>query len=127
MVIVTTTLTVSKRHAADSEMRVYFFHEGENIARNLAWRYTRPIQWYFELLPSVLRDAGIGVTESESKEPFGLGNWRQDAGCECGCLPGIVLSRPASFDLYVMIASRVELVEDKPTENASANPNQDSK
>jgi hypothetical protein len=109
MVIVTTTLTVSTRTAEHQEMRVYFFHEGEDLVHNLAWRRDRPIQWYFEWLPAILRDVGIGVTESEAQEPLSLGSWQQQAGCECGCSPGIVLSRPAPFDLYVTIASRVEV------------------
>src|SRR5262249_1996513 len=110
MVIVTTTLTVSKQQVEQSDrMRVYFFHEGENIAHNLAWRYTRPIQWYFELLPAVLRDAEIATTETEAQEALKLATWHQEAGCECGCSPGIVLRRPAPFDLFVKISSRAEL------------------
>jgi hypothetical protein len=120
MVIVTTTLTVSKRKAEHQEMHVYFFHEGEDIVHNLAWRRDRPIQWYFELLPAILRDAELGVTALEAQEPLSLGSWQQQAGCECGCSPGIVLSRPAPFDLYVTIASRVEISQAPPVANTAA-------
>jgi hypothetical protein len=120
MVIVTTTLTVSKRHAEHQEMHVYFFHEDEDIVHNLAWRRDRPIQWYFELLPAILRDAGIAVTQPEAQEPLSLGSWQQQAGCECGCSPGIVLNRPAQFDLFVTIASRVEVSEAPAAANITA-------
>jgi hypothetical protein len=110
MVIVTTTLIVSKQQVQQSDrMRVYFLHEGEDIAHNLAWRYTRPIQWYFEMLPAILRDAGIATTDAEAQEALSVATWQQEAGCECGCSPGIVLRRSAPFDLFVKIASRAEL------------------
>lgn len=119
MVIVTTTVAVSKQKAEQPAMHVYFFHRDESIAENFVWRYDRPVQYYFELLPAILRDAGMPVTDAEAKEPRGLGEWDQYAGCSCGCSPGIILRRFGPSDLYVTIASRVEFAE-APAEDTSA-------
>jgi len=120
MVIVTTTVAVSKRNAEHPAIHVYFFHRDESIVDNLVWRHVRPVQYYFELLPAILRDAGIPVTDAEAKEPLRLGEWDTYAGCGCGCSPGIILRRFGTSDLYVTIASRVELAEAPPAEDTSA-------
>ena len=71
--------------------RVYFFHRDETVTHALSWRYDRPIQWYFDLLPTVLRLGGAGVTDEEERAPTQLGAWEQYAGCQCGSSPAIVL------------------------------------
>jgi hypothetical protein len=109
MITITTTVTISKARAERSRPCVYFFHQGENIGHNLMWRHWRPIQLYFDILPAILRHAGMTVTDEEASQPTTLGQWDQFAACRCGCSPGIVLERPGLHDLYVTIALHTDV------------------
>ena len=104
MITITTTVKIDTERAEHSRPYVYFFHQGEDIGHNLMWRHYRPIQLYFDLLPAILRYAGMTASEEEEGRPTALGKWDQFAGCKCGCSPGIVLERPGLQDLYVTIA-----------------------
>lgn len=87
--------------------RVHFFHYGENVLENLLRRWSRPVPFYFELLPAILRDVGMTVTDGEMQNPRGLGRWSQRAGCSCGCSPAIVLNRADRYDLFVTVDLKV--------------------
>lgn len=119
MITLTMTVTVSKSENHHRRPRVYFIHQGESIMHNLCWRRCRPIQLYFDMLPTVLRYAGVTVTEEEASEPTLLGTWDQRAACNCGCSPAIVLRRHGLHDLYVTIAVQTEVSDAGDT---SANP-----
>jgi hypothetical protein len=118
MITITTTITIEKDRAEHARPHVYFFHQGEDIGHNLTWRHFRPTQLYFDLLPLILRQAGLLVTDEEEQQPTVLGQWNQFAACQCGCSPGIVLTRPGRHDLYVTIAVAAIAV----VENAPRNP-----
>jgi hypothetical protein len=111
MIKLTMTVTVSKAENHRPRPRVYFTHKDESIAHNLCWRRCRPIQLYFDLLPTILRDAGLTVTDEEASEPTALGTWDQFAACECGCSPAITLSRHGLHDLYVTIAVQSQVTD----------------
>jgi hypothetical protein len=104
MIIISGIVTIDKETTEGPKPRVIFFHQGDEIGHNLRWRHWRPVQLYFGLLPTLLRYAGMTVTEEQVSEPTILGTWDQFAVCQCGCAPTIVLEREGEHDLYVTIA-----------------------
>lgn len=111
MIKITLTATVSKTKAAHTRPFVYFFHQADDMGHNVLWRQGRPYQLYFDLLPAILRSAGVKVTDEDAQQPLNLGTWNRHAACPCGCSPAIVLERHGLHDLYVMIALHSETLD----------------
>jgi hypothetical protein len=101
-------MNISRATAERSPSCVYFFHYGEDIGHNRRWRHWRPFQFYFDLLPTILRHGGMTVTDEEASQSMTLGKWEPLAGCPCGCSPAIVLNRPNGHHLYVTVALRAD-------------------
>ena len=81
------------KEAEYSKSRVYFLPD-ETIGENLENRRGRPYNEYRKMLPKVFKKAGIPEVKA---------NWRQTAGCSCGCSPGFILEHEG-VDIFVDIA-----------------------
>ncbi len=80
-----------------SKPRVYLWPEDESVMDNFFRRWARPVKAYREVMPAVLKKAGL-----EDTVKF---RWSQKAGCSCGCSPGFILqmSKYSNFDIHADI------------------------
>lgn len=77
----------------DGKARMYIHPVGETVLENLVERHFRPVALYRELMPEILRLAGLPVDTRVV--------WSRTAGCACGCSPGFVVQGWTRFDVWV--------------------------
>lgn len=83
--------------------RIYVHPAGETILENLVERRNRPTALYRELMPEILRRAGLPADTKVT--------WSQHAGCSmCPCSPGFIVKDHSRFDVWVDVAPETTTV-----------------
>jgi len=75
------------------KMRIFLFPQNETIIENLGKRFARPQNTWKKIGKSVLKEFGYS---EDTKVSFS-----QQAGCKCGCSPGLIVNSIQYKTIYV--------------------------